>query len=336
MTRQTILTPLKILNKYKRDIESIYQGKQNASQVVVSSIVEIGKICTEARDYKNRLNLKNKNELWEDFEKNLPISKSSVSKYISISEHPTIRLKKFHKQLPPSVYSLYELSKLKDVQLQKFLESGKVNSEIGRTELNLLLSPKSNTKQLTKVVNEIEVLSIRLPSDIWEERFSEIKDKLLEFLNENDIGYSYGKEILNREKQEKKHSQLFEKFILTQLRKIFTKKVRELIESKWKSSSKFIGKKKLTFKQKVKLVGFNWDEVDCSICVDSTEIQNLYLSLDLGTQSEWNILYSDILGRGFEKYPPPNHLTNTDRGVKPPQLEKISSLKKRDFSKFKV
>jgi len=333
----TILTPQKVFDKYKKDIEIIFRGQQDASTIVISAILEIGRVCKDARAYKNRLNLKNKDDLWGKFEKSLPISKSSISKYISIYQHPVIRLKKYHRNLPSSVFSLYELSKIKDAHLEKLLMSGKIHSDIGRTELNLLLQGKTLSKRLTQSANEVEVLSIRLPVNSWEDKFEDVRYELIEFLEQRGLGYALGNEIQKREKLEVKQSKNVQKYVFTQLKKYFTRQIKSYIEQQGKNKNLFKRGKQITFKRKAELVGFHFDEVDCSSDISDEEIKQRFLGLGIGDENDWNNLVNKFMGDAFEKYPYPKHLLQSQtKSVKfDPSLIPIRKQQKIDKSRFK-
>jgi hypothetical protein len=337
-----ILTPRKVFDKYKRSIEIVYRGQQDTSILVISAIIEIGRICQEAREYKKRLNLKNKDDLWEDFEKSLPFSKASIARYIAIFQHPTIRLKKYQRNLPPSVYSLYELSKIQDKQLEHLIESGKVNSDIGRTELNLLLQGKSKSKRLSQSANEIEILSLRLPLDSWEDQFEEVKQELIEFLEKKGVSYVYGNEIQKREQLEQTQSKNIEKYVFMQLKKHFTKQIKSYIEQEGKERNLFKKGKTYTFKQKAELIGFNFDEVDCSSAINDDEIEQRYLACGIGNEKDWNKLVNQFMGEAFEKYPYPAHLLESNNSKSSNKSDKFDSSllpikrpKKYGESKFK-
>lgn len=329
------MTPQKVFAKYKKDIEAVYRGQQDASTLVISAILEIGRVCLDAREYKNRLTLKDKDTLWGQFEKSLPISKSSISKYISIYQHPLIRLKKYSRNLPPSVFSLYELSKIKVNQFEKLIQSGKINSDIGRAELNLLLQGKSSSKRITQSANEVEVLSLRLPADSWEGKFGDIESELLEFLKQRGIGYVYGNEIQKRKRQESKFSRNLQKYIDSKLKKHCASLIKEYInyEARIKYSA---ASKKLSFKGKWKLLGFFQEEVDLGLCRDMDEVKDLLVSHSYLSELEWGQLTSRFFDEAFEKYPQPSY--SAESNAKPVEFEKPALLMKQrrkiDKSKF--
>jgi hypothetical protein len=338
MPKNSVLTPSQVLETYKKKIVVAHHCQGVATQAMVSAIVEIGRLCQEAKQYKDRLSSKDKNDLWKKFEDKLPISKASITKYISIAENNVLKLKRNHKYLPPSVFTLYELSQISDTKLTKMIQSGVIHSEVGRTELLSKIKPKLLTNKSKQAANEIEVLSIRLSVDEWEQKFISIKEELLEFLDNKGIKYSYGSEIIKRQKIESSHSKNFTKYLTTQFRKFFTKRIRDYINEQGRAKHLFAGKKSLSFERKVKLVGFNMDEVDLRSCISESEIKDIVVPAGFCNEDEWNILMSKFVAEAFEKYPVPTHLMALDSDVTNVEMPALLGRKNtiRDKSKFKL
>ena len=336
MANLETLTHQDIYKQYRSDIEKAFQVKMTATAYLVQSIIEIGRVCLEAKSYNDKLRVKDKKKLWREFSENLPISKSSISKYIAVAKHPIIGTKKYQKSLPPSIFTLYELSKISNAKLEKLITTKKIHADMGRSELNKLLGINITVKGIGKTSNEVEILSLRLPLDIWEDKFEDVKEDLMQFLAKKGILYEYGSEIRKRERLELSQQKKFNNYIQSQLRKICLKKFKNHIDNAAYKKNP-IAAKSMTFDQKLKLLKFNKSEVNFKECVGNNEIEYLYLQLDLGTQDEWNKLESDIYTEAFEKYPPPQHILNSSGDKSSHELKGLpSKTKKRDFSGFKV
>ena len=335
MANLETLTHQDIYKQYKAKIEQAFHVKMTATAYLVQSIIEIGKVCLEAKSHNDKLNVRDKKQLWKEFSENLPISKASISKYIAVAKHPIIGIKKYQKALPPSIYTLYELSKIPNAKLEKLITSKKIHADMGRSELNKLLGINVSPKGIGKTSNEVEILSLRLPLDIWEHKFEDIKDDLIQYLSKKGILYEYGSELRKRERLELTQQRNINKYILTQLKKICTQNIKSYIETKGKQKNLF-GKNPLSFDKKVKLVGFKKDEVNFQQCANTQEIEQMYISLGLGTKKEWQQLEVEVMGNAFQKYPEPKHLFNSPE-IKQNQMNpKLPAKKKRDFSGFKV
>jgi hypothetical protein len=305
MKSQNILPPSKVFDRYSKEIAK-FRAQQEKRDLFISSVLEIGKLLQEVRRYKSQSTAENINELWKIFTSSLSISKSSISKYLSIYQNSTIRSKKYQKHLPNSFVSLYQLSKMADGRLAEFVELGSVNQDMGRGDVDLLIQDKSKIK--TQTVKEIEILNLKLPIDSWEEKFQSIRTELIQFLDLRGIQYEYGEEIQKREKLELKQSNNVRKHVFTQLKKHYTKKIKEYIDQRLRDKNLLKKGQSLSFKKKSELIGFNFDEIDCSSDTLDDEIKERFIGMGIGDEQEWNVLVGKFLDEAFEKYPPPKHL----------------------------
>ena len=121
-------------------------------------IIEIGKTLSELQQYKNRIKSEKIDDLWIGLIKEISLSPSTVTKYIKISENPIITDKRFFSQIPPSVYSLYELSKLDPIALQLLIESDEVTATSGRSTINSITSTVKSSQ--TKLKNQVPLVTL--------------------------------------------------------------------------------------------------------------------------------------------------------------------------------
>lgn len=70
----------------------------------------------------------------------LPFSESTARKLMSIASHPTLANRAHVNDLPVSWSTLYELSRLKQEDLERAIEHGVVNSKMERKDAAALLS----------------------------------------------------------------------------------------------------------------------------------------------------------------------------------------------------
>jgi hypothetical protein len=279
-----VLTQSDVLKQYVQKISVAYQKQQIASHAIVQSIIEIGTLLTEAREYKDSLVLKHKDRLWESFQKNLQFSPSSVAKYISIANNKFIKTKKNHKYLPSSVYSLYEISKLDSLKLNQLVESGKLTSTIGRSDVKQLLIGKKVTSKSSK---QVEVLTIKVDKDDWHSNFQEIKDELVAFLENKRISFDYSSTVKQTEREQKNYHLNIEKFVFRLAKKFVKTEVLKYINQKGLSSNLWRVSDKLSFKQKYKKLKFGEEEVDVSLCTNLSELEKLYLHLGVEIKNYW-------------------------------------------------
>jgi len=141
-----------VFDDYGAKIQQKHEQQLNAQGIAVGSIIAIGKLLKEARDYKDSLNVKNKSKLWSNFENGLTFSKGHISKYIKISENPVLSNKVHQSKLPPSVFTLYELTHHDQETLVHGIQSGAITANLSRSDVastktkNLSLRPPRHRK----------------------------------------------------------------------------------------------------------------------------------------------------------------------------------------------
>jgi len=290
-----VQTQSQVLGSYSKKIVSIYKNQQLASQATIKAIIEIGNVLIEARNYKDSLKQKNKNELWKKFSTSLSFSPASITKYIKIAEHPVIRLKKNHKFLPPSIHSLYEIAQIDEKKLLKLISTGKITSDIGRSELSLLKNGASKSKLISESINEIEVLSIMFPAESWMKDFNNIQNELLSFLDSKKISFTYGNELKKIEKAESSYQNKITRKSFQILKKKVKKCIINYINGRGLDKNLWQLKNQPSWSKKLKKIGFGEDEVDTTFCSNEDELKKIYLSLGLDGEKEFLKMSSESL-----------------------------------------
>ena len=196
--------------------------------------------------------------------------------------------------------------------------------------MNALLKP--GVKKLPKVVNEVEVLSIRLPSGEWEDIFESIKNDLINFLDQNNIGYAYGSEIVKKENAQKRYFNKVNKYVLNGLKKTFNRLLKSYVESQGVQNNLFNKKQKLTFKNKLSKVGFRFDEVDTTAITDLSEMQQLFNQNSFMDLTEFVKITNDFYAEAYEKYPMPESMTEESA----PQFVESHFFQKKKIDRSKL
>lgn len=333
-----VQTQSQVLGSYSKKIASIYKNQQLASQATIKAIIEIGNVLIEARNYKDSLKQKNKNELWKKFSISLSFSPASISKYIKISEHPVIRLRKNHKYLPPSIHSLYEIAQIEEKKLLKLISSGKITTDIGRSELALLKNNASGSRALGGRGEEVEVLSIRFPANSWMSDFNDVQVELLSFLEKKKIGFSYGNEFKKIERAESNYQNKIARKSFQLLKKRIKKLIVEHIDSKGLQLGYWTEQRKPSLSNKVKKLGYKMDEVDISACQNQDELELMYLSIGLDDKRQFIKASTESLNDAISMVPIPEILQNisTSKPSKHGIELTLNKRKKLNFTGVKV
>lgn len=119
--------PAASISRIQSDIEKQWQIQTEFATKTVESIIKIGQLLLKADAYftktDDKIGLLN-------FESELPFSKSSASKYRQIASNDTLNDRSYYKQLPSSVFSLYELSQVDPKTLKNGLDRGVISADI--------------------------------------------------------------------------------------------------------------------------------------------------------------------------------------------------------------
>jgi len=97
----------------------------------INSIITNALLFTEARE-----NLNNKD--WKEFYKKTKLTYRIIQVLTKIGKNKVLTNKKYIDKLPSSVFSLYELLKIKDERLIKLIDDNKISSNTTRFEIQKL------------------------------------------------------------------------------------------------------------------------------------------------------------------------------------------------------
>ncbi len=97
----------------------------------INSIISNALLFTEARENLN-------NNDWKEFYKRTKLTYRIIQVLTKIGKNKILTNKKYIDKLPASVFSLYELLKIKDERLIKLIDDNKVNSNTTRFEIQRL------------------------------------------------------------------------------------------------------------------------------------------------------------------------------------------------------
>lgn len=124
--------PAASISRIQSDIEKQWQIQTEFATKTVESIIKIGQLLLKADAYftktDDKIGLLN-------FESELPFSKSSASKYRQIASNDTLNDRSYYKQLPSSVFSLYELSQVDPKTLKNGLDRGVISADSDRSDI---------------------------------------------------------------------------------------------------------------------------------------------------------------------------------------------------------
>jgi len=97
----------------------------------INSIITNALLFTEARENLN-------NNDWKEFYKKTKLTYRIIQVLTKIGKNKVLTNKKYIDKLPSSVFSLYELLKIKDERLIKLIDDNKINSNTTRFEIQKL------------------------------------------------------------------------------------------------------------------------------------------------------------------------------------------------------
>jgi len=194
----------------------------------INSIISNALLFTEARENLN-------NNDWKEFYKRTKLTYRIIQVLTKIGKNKILTNKKYIDKLPASVFSLYELLKIKDERLIKLIDDNKVNSNTTRFEIqkfngletdsifkkegtnrfiNIRLNKKNfQLKYLKDFSNDLksfvkkyqEKISLEVEDFKIDERFEQEKNKLLRRLK-----FELDMEKQNSEKKD--YKKIYDKF----------------------------------------------------------------------------------------------------------------------------
>jgi len=337
-----VLTQGEVLLSYGSRIHELQQRQSTASAAYVEATLEIGKLLREARDYAATLKLSGKDKLWKEFKDSLGYSEPTMSKYIKVAEHPVLKGKTYRSKLPPSLHSLYELSKLDAPTLKEHISSGQINPTVGRSEVAAVLGKKSEKPQLVSSV-QTEIFVITVPKKDWQSKFLSVEDAMKEFCKEHALGLKISKtasEFLNqRNNDETLYDKKIRLHVLRSAKKFCKEQAISMVNTKFKERYPLLVQKSLGFKAKYKKLKYGEDEIECGECTDTDEVKAIYLSFGLDGEEFWNEQYGEWFTDAMTQVKRPKSL-EFEAEITSHGLEQVvvsrPKPKKRNFTGVKV
>ena len=280
-----------IFDDYGAKIQQKHEQQINAQGIAVGSIIAIGKLLKEARDYKDSLTVKNKSKLWSKFENGLTFSKGNISKYIKIFENPVLSNKVHQSKLPPSVFTLYELTHHDQETLVQGLKIGAITPNLGRSDVvtaksKKLLPPSSTAPQ-------IELGTLHIAEDQWVANYHSFKSELDGLLAKYNVTMVEASSPKKMAQDEDRYYKTITKVIFREAKKFYLSEVNTLLNTKLKEENLLKSYGKSSFKKKVAALKFHFDEFDVSNCATDDEIKQMYLFNGLDGEIVWNASYGD-------------------------------------------
>jgi hypothetical protein len=280
-----------VFNDYGAKIQQKHEQQINAQGIAVGSIIAIGKLLKEARDYKDSLNVKNKSKLWSAFENKLNFSKGHISKYIKISENPVLSNKVHQSKLPPSVHTLYELTHHDQETLVHGIQSGAITANLGRSDVASTRTKKLVTPSST--ASQIELGTLSITKDHWVENYHSFKSELDGLLTKYNVTMIEASAPRKMAQDADRYDKTITKVIFREAKKFYLHEVNALLDSKLQERNLLKSYGKTSFKKKIAALKFHIDEFDASNCSTDKEIKQMYLSHGLNGETAWNASYSD-------------------------------------------
>jgi len=337
-----------VFDDYGAKIKHKHEQQINAQGVAVGSIIAIGRLLKEARDYKDSLNVKNKSKLWSKFENGLAFSKGHISKYIKISEDPVLSNKVHHSKLPPSVFTLYELTHHDQETLVHGIQSGAITANLSRSEVASAKTKKSVIPSSTE--SQIQLGTLKIAKDQWVENYHSFHSELDGLLTKYKVTFVEASAPKRLAQDADRYYKTITKVVFREAKKFYLREINKLLDAKLKERNLLKSYGKSSFKKKVAVLKFHLDEFDVSSCVTEEEIKQMYLSHGLDGEIAWNQSYSNwyalamseaskydyALARWGEE-DDSQHIKNAIAKTSKSKVTSFTPVKKTDkFSDFKV
>lgn len=281
---QSVMTKTEVFRDFNRKIAIEYKKQVEAEVSAIRSIIHIGKLLDEARQYRDSLNPTDGKKLWSSFEKKLGFSPANISKYIKIYKHPVLRLKKYEKKLPASIFSLYELSKVAPKNLEVLLFENSISPTLGRSEIVRLL----NRNLAVKKTKQIELFKICVSAEDLQDAYEDKYERVAEVLKDYGINFQDGPQVTKLKRAQINYNKQINAFVMKSAKKFLRECFKQYIETRGIAENKWTAKSRLSFGEKLKKVGFNPDDLSTECCSEIYEVENLYIAGPFDGQKDWN------------------------------------------------
>lgn len=182
------------LEQLVEEIKAAYAVQLESGGKTIASIVQVGRLCQKARKHIAKLG----NELprTTQLEMATGFSKGSISRYCKIADNRAIVDTKNHSRLPSSVFSLYELCVIPD--LQDAIDSGEVTPDMGRDSIEKLVRISKGEEPETKLgtLTSVEAFTVSFPAKTWEKNHNALEPGLRKLLKDyDDATLTYGRPV---------------------------------------------------------------------------------------------------------------------------------------------
>ena len=216
----------------------------------IESIVKNAVLLREARTSESKLNDKE----WNQLQDKLKLTYRITQIITKIGKNKILTNEKYFNQLPPSIYKIYELTKISEKKLLELLQSKKINPSLSYDEILKVIGLQIR-KKFEKKKNTIRFLNIRLDDKNFNLRqLTDIKKDILSILSKYKNKTELSLEDFNVEKR----LQLQKELLLIRFKsdlKMSGKKDYKKIYDNYKEQLEKLGKD--TLEESKKLVNNN-------------------------------------------------------------------------------
>lgn len=334
--KQIVLTKSEVFRDFNKRIAAAYKHQIESQVTGVRSIIEIGKLLDEARQYRDSLNHNEGQKLWASFERRLGFSPANVSKYIAIARHPILKLKKYGRHLPPSVFSLYELSKLDALDLQALLKQKTVTPTLGRSDIIRL----SKAKKTPKKSKQIELFRICVDEGdliaAYEQKYTLVAD----ILKKLDIDFQDAPQVARLKRAQTNYNKKIEQFLLKSAKNFLKQSYKRYVEHQGIALNAWNSRSKLSYMAKLKKIGIRQDEISTEFCTSTDEIKDIYINGPFDGIDAWHREYMGWYHAAQEAVRMPKILQSRETPVESVELEPLVTFGKKrrtvDFTGVKI
>ena len=163
----------------------------------IESIVKNAVLLREARTSESKLNDKE----WNQLQDKLKLTYRITQIITKIGKNRILTNEKYFSQLPPSIYKIYELTKISEKKLLELLQSKKINPSLSYDEILKVIGLQI-PKKYEKKKNTIRFLNIRLDDKNFNLRqLTDIKKDILSILSKYKNKTELSLEDFNVEKR---------------------------------------------------------------------------------------------------------------------------------------
>ena len=213
----------------------------------IESIVKNAVLLREARTSENKLN---DNE-WSLLQDKLKLTYRITQIITKIGKNRILTNEKYFNQLPPSIYKIYELTKISEKKLLELLQSKKINPSLSYDEILKVIGLQI-PKKYEKKKKTIRFLNIRLDDKNFNLRqLTDIKKDILSILSKYKNKTELSLEDFNVEKRLQLQKELLLISFRSELKMAKEKKNYKKIFDNYKERLEKLGKDTLEEVKKI-------------------------------------------------------------------------------------